>query len=70
MGSIIKPITVAPPLSTAGAVTEKTTYNDTGFRDLNGYKVRNFDGNALEAQELTMQTILGQVTKRRYRIFG
>lgn len=44
MGSIIKPITMAAALD-AGVVTEGvTTYNDTGFRDLNGYKVRNFDG--------------------------
>ncbi len=44
MGSIIKPITVAAALD-AKVITEGvTTYNDTGFRDLNGYKVRNFDG--------------------------
>lgn len=43
MGSIIKPITLASAID-SGAVTEATTYNDTGFRDLNGYKVRNFDG--------------------------
>ncbi len=43
MGSIIKPITMAAALD-AGVVEEGvTTYNDTGFRDLNGYKVRNFD---------------------------
>ncbi len=56
MGSIIKPITVAAALD-AGAVTEETTYNDTGFRDLNGYKVRNFDERA-RGQGTTMQTIL------------
>jgi cell division protein FtsI/penicillin-binding protein 2 len=56
MGSIIKPITMASALD-AGAVTEETTYNDTGFRDLNGYKVRNFDGEARGAGT-TMQDIL------------
>lgn len=57
MGSIIKPITMASALD-AGVVTEeKTTYNDTGFRDLNGYKVRNFDGKP-RGPGTTMQTIL------------
>ena len=43
MGSIIKPITMASAID-SGAIDETvTTYNDTGFRDLNGYKVRNFD---------------------------
>ena len=57
MGSIIKPLTMAAALD-AGVVDEtKTTYNDTGFRDLNGYKVRNFDGKA-RGPGVTMQTIL------------
>ncbi len=56
MGSIIKPITMASALD-SGAVTETTTYNDTGFRDLNGYKVRNFDGKP-RGPGTTMQTIL------------
>ncbi len=56
MGSIIKPITLAAALD-AGVVTEETTYNDTGFRDLNGYKVRNFDGKP-RGEGTTMQTIL------------
>jgi cell division protein FtsI/penicillin-binding protein 2 len=57
MGSIIKPITVASAID-SGAIDEKTTtYNDTGFRDLNGYKVRNFDGKA-RGKNTDMQTIL------------
>lgn len=55
MGSIIKPLTVAAALD-AGVVNEDTTYVDTGFRDLNGYKVRNFDGQARGTTK--MQTIL------------
>jgi cell division protein FtsI (penicillin-binding protein 3)/stage V sporulation protein D (sporulation-specific penicillin-binding protein) len=55
MGSIIKPITVASALD-AGVVDESTTYYDTGFRDLDGYKVRNFDGKARGTTN--MQTIL------------
>lgn len=57
MGSIIKPITMAAAID-SGAVSEATTtYNDTGFRDLNGYKVRNFDGKP-RGPGTTMQAIL------------
>lgn len=56
MGSIIKPLTMAAALD-AGAVAEDATYNDTGFRDLNGYKVRNFDGKP-RGPGTSMQTIL------------
>lgn len=57
MGSIIKPITMAAAID-AGAVNEAvTTYNDTGFRDLNGYKVRNYDGKP-RGKNTSMQTIL------------
>ncbi|MDQ5962455.1 MAG: hypothetical protein QG653_262 [Patescibacteria group bacterium] len=55
MGSIIKPITVASALD-AGVVTEESTYYDTGFRDLNGYKVRNYDEKARGTTKI--QTIL------------
>jgi cell division protein FtsI/penicillin-binding protein 2 len=59
MGSIIKPLTMAAAID-SGAVNEATTtYNDTGFRDLNGYKVRNYDGVA-RGPGTAMQTILSQ----------
>lgn len=45
MGSIIKPLTMAAALD-AGVVDENTTYNDLGVRNLDGYKVRNYDGKA------------------------
>ena len=45
MGSIIKPLTVAAALD-SGVINENTTYNDTGVRELNGYKVKNYDGKA------------------------
>lgn len=57
MGSIIKPLTMAAAID-SGAVNEATTtYNDTGFRDLNGYKVRNFDSKP-RGSGTSMQTIL------------
>jgi cell division protein FtsI (penicillin-binding protein 3)/stage V sporulation protein D (sporulation-specific penicillin-binding protein) len=59
MGSIIKPITMASAID-AGAIDENTTtYDDKGFRDLNGYKVRNYDGKA-RGPHTTMQAILDQ----------
>ncbi len=59
MGSIMKPITMASAID-SGAVDENvTTYDDKGFRDLNGYKVRNFDGRA-RGPGTTMQAILDQ----------
>ena len=57
MGSIIKPITMASAID-AGVIDETTTtYDDTGFRDLNGYKVRNFDGKP-RGPHTSMQLIL------------
>lgn len=59
VGSILKPITMASAID-AGVVDEtKTVYDDKGFRDLNGYKVRNFDGRA-RGPLTTMQAILDQ----------
>jgi cell division protein FtsI/penicillin-binding protein 2 len=59
MGSIIKPLTMAAAID-SGVINEATTtYNDTGFRDLNGYKVRNFDSRA-RGPGTTMQAILDQ----------
>ncbi len=57
MGSIIKPITMASAIDSGAVSDATTTYNDTGFRDLNGYKVRNFDSVA-RGPGTTMQTIL------------
>lgn len=57
MGSIIKPITMAAAIDAGAIDPDKTVYNDTGFRDLNGYKVRNFDGKP-RGPGTTMQTIL------------
>lgn len=59
MGSIIKPITMASALD-AGVIDEtKTVYDDKGFRELNGYKVKNYDGKA-RGPNTHMQTILDQ----------
>ena len=59
MGSIIKPITMASAID-AGVIDEnKTVYDDKGFRDLNGYKVRNFDGKP-RGPNTSMQAILDQ----------
>jgi len=59
MGSIIKPITMASAID-SGAINEaSTTYTDMGFRDLNGYKVSNFDGKA-RGKNTSMQAILDQ----------
>ena len=57
MGSIIKPITMAAAIDAGVIDVDTTTYNDTGFRDLNGYKVRNFDGKP-RGPGTTMQLIL------------
>jgi cell division protein FtsI/penicillin-binding protein 2 len=59
MGSIIKPLTMAAAID-SGAINEaSTTYDDKGFRDLNGYKVRNYDGKP-RGPHTSMQAILNQ----------
>lgn len=57
MGSIIKPITMAIGLD-AGAVTPETTYNDTGFREFDGYRISNYDGRGRGV--VPMQEVLSQ----------
>ncbi len=59
MGSIMKPITMAAAIDAQVVDETKTVYDDKGFRDLNGYKVRNFDGRA-RGPGTTMQAILDQ----------
>jgi cell division protein FtsI/penicillin-binding protein 2 len=57
MGSIVKPLTVAAGLD-AGAITSKSTYNDTGRITLNGYTISNYDGKARGVVD--MQEVLNQ----------
>ena len=59
MGSIIKPITMASAIDSDAINEASTTYTDMGFRDLNGYKVSNFDGKA-RGKNTSMQAILDQ----------
>lgn len=40
-GSSFKPVTMAMGLD-LGAVTPQTTYNDNGFREISGYRIKNF----------------------------
>lgn len=59
MGSIIKPLTMASAID-SGVISEATTtYNDTGFVMLNGYKVSNFDGKP-RGKNTKMQQILSE----------
>jgi cell division protein FtsI/penicillin-binding protein 2 len=57
MGSIIKPLTMSAGLD-SGAVTAKTTYNDLGYLELDGYKISNFDGKGRGV--VSMQEVLNQ----------
>lgn len=57
MGSIIKPLTMAVGLDT-GTITPASTYNDTGFLELDKKKISNFDGRARGV--IPMQEILSQ----------
>ncbi len=58
-GSTMKPITVASALD-AGAITPRTTYNDTGFITVDTAKISNFDGKArgvVGVQEILSQSL-------------
>ncbi len=57
MGSIIKPLTMAAGID-SGAVTEATTYNDTGCITIDTKKICNFDFKARGV--IPMQQILSQ----------
>ncbi len=57
MGSIIKPLTLAVGLD-SGAITETTTYNDTGCISVNEKQICNFDAKARGV--IPMQQILSQ----------
>lgn len=57
MGSIVKPLTVAAALD-AGAISESTTYNDTGYRSFDSYTIYNFDKKARGV--VPMQEVLSQ----------
>ncbi len=57
MGSIMKPLTMASGID-SGAVNFNSTYNDTGYLELSGKKISNFDG---KARGITpMQEVLSQ----------
>lgn len=57
MGSIIKPLVMAAGLD-AGLITPDTTYDDTGFLMINGYKISNYDGKARGV--IPMQQVLNE----------
>ena len=57
LGSIMKPLTIAAGID-SGAITEQTTYDDTGCITVSAYKVCNFDLKARGV--IPMQQILSQ----------
>ncbi len=57
MGSIVKPLTMAAGID-SGAITEQTTYDDTGHVTYNGSTIGNYDGRARGV--IPMQQILSQ----------
>ncbi len=58
MGSIIKPLTLAAGID-AGAITRRTTYNDTGCQTLNKKTFCNYDLKS-HGSNVTMQTVLNK----------
>ncbi|MCH7756626.1 penicillin-binding protein 2, partial [Patescibacteria group bacterium] len=59
MGSIIKPLTLAAGLD-SGAITATTTYYDSGFVELDGYTISNFDGKGrgrVDIQQVLSQSL-------------
>ncbi len=57
MGSIMKPLTMVSGID-LGVITEKSTYDDKGFLELNSKKISNFDGKARGV--IPMQEVLSQ----------
>ena len=57
MGSIVKPLVMASAID-VGAVTENTTYTDTGSVEIGGKIVSNFDNKG--RGNINMQTVLSQ----------
>ncbi len=57
MGSIIKPLTMAVGID-SGAIKAQSTYNDTGFLELDRKKISNYDGKARGI--VSMQEVLSQ----------
>ena len=57
MGSIMKPLTIVAGLD-AGAITAETTYYDSGFLELDGYKISNYDGKG--RGHVNIQEVLNQ----------
>ncbi|MBU6390475.1 penicillin-binding protein 2 [Patescibacteria group bacterium] len=58
MGSIIKSLTMAAGID-SGAVTATTTYDDTGFIEVNGSRIENWDG-GLNRGVVDMQVVLNE----------
>jgi cell division protein FtsI (penicillin-binding protein 3)/stage V sporulation protein D (sporulation-specific penicillin-binding protein) len=59
MGSIIKPLTIAVGID-SGVITAQSTYNDTGFLELDKRKISNYDGRArgiILIQEVLSQSL-------------